>query len=108
MGRQVKVLPIAMDQALIGHGNSEVEDEAIIPIALHIAESAISNRRYYIMSRMIKIRVPATSANLGPGFDCLGLALDIWNEITFEPAERTTYRVKARARRNSTKVRGIY
>ncbi len=27
------------------------------------------------------IRVPATSANLGPGFDCLGLALDLWNEL---------------------------
>jgi homoserine kinase len=28
----------------------------------------------------ITIRVPATSANLGPGFDSLGLALDLWNE----------------------------
>ena len=26
------------------------------------------------------IRVPATSANLGPGFDCIGLALELWNE----------------------------
>lgn len=43
--------------------------------------------------RMIKIRVPATSANLGPGFDCLGLALNIWNEVSFEPAEKLTYRV---------------
>ena len=43
--------------------------------------------------QMIKIRVPATSANLGPGFDCLGLALNIWNEISFEPAEKLTYRV---------------
>ena len=42
---------------------------------------------------MIKIRVPATSANLGPGFDCLALALDIWNEISFEDADETTYRV---------------
>lgn len=42
---------------------------------------------------MIKIRVPATSANLGPGFDCMGLALDVWNEITFEPAEKMTYHV---------------
>ncbi|MEO5888213.1 MAG: homoserine kinase [Anaerolineales bacterium] len=42
---------------------------------------------------MIKIRVPATSANLGPGFDCLGLALDIWNEVSFEEADETTYRV---------------
>ena len=41
---------------------------------------------------MIKIRVPATSANLGPGFDCLGLALDVWNEIAFEPAEQLKYR----------------
>ena len=42
---------------------------------------------------MIKIRVPATSANLGPGFDCLGLALNIWNEVSFEPAEKLTYHV---------------
>jgi len=28
-----------------------------------------------------RIRVPATTANLGPGFDCLGLALDLWNEV---------------------------
>ena len=34
----------------------------------------------------ITIRVPATSANLGPGFDALGLALDLWNESKFEPA----------------------
>jgi homoserine kinase len=40
---------------------------------------------------MIKIRVPATSANLGPGFDCLGLALNIWNEISFESAEKLSY-----------------
>jgi homoserine kinase len=26
-------------------------------------------------------RVPATSANIGPGFDCFGLALDLWNEF---------------------------
>lgn len=29
-------------------------------------------------------RVPATSANLGPGFDCLGLALGLHNEVTLE------------------------
>lgn len=32
---------------------------------------------------VVKVRVPATSANLGPGFDCLGLALDWWNEAEF-------------------------
>jgi len=30
----------------------------------------------------VSVRVPATSANLGPGFDCLGMALDIWATIT--------------------------
>ncbi len=29
----------------------------------------------------VTVRVPATTANLGPGFDCLGMALDIWNTI---------------------------
>jgi homoserine kinase len=29
----------------------------------------------------IAVRVPATSANLGPGFDCFGLALDLCNEV---------------------------
>lgn len=30
-----------------------------------------------------RVRVPATTANLGPGFDCLGMALDLWNEVRF-------------------------
>lgn len=33
---------------------------------------------------MIKVRVPATSANLGVGYDCLGLALDDFATVTFE------------------------
>ena len=32
----------------------------------------------------ITVRVPATSANLGPGFDCFGLALDLCNEVTID------------------------
>jgi homoserine kinase len=32
----------------------------------------------------VNVRVPATSANLGPGFDCLGLALDLCNEVTVD------------------------
>ncbi len=35
----------------------------------------------------ITIKVPATSANLGPGFDALGLALDLWNETTVTSAK---------------------
>lgn len=33
---------------------------------------------------MVRIKVPGTSANIGPGFDTLGLALNIFNEITVE------------------------
>ena len=30
---------------------------------------------------MFKVKVPATSANMGPGFDCIGIALDLYNEV---------------------------
>ena len=33
----------------------------------------------------IRVAAPATTANLGPGYDCLGMALDIWNTIKVEP-----------------------
>ncbi len=36
----------------------------------------------------VRVRVPATSANLGPGFDVLGLALGLHNEMVFEEADR--------------------
>jgi homoserine kinase len=29
----------------------------------------------------LHVRAPATSANLGAGFDCAGVALDLWNEL---------------------------
>ncbi len=32
----------------------------------------------------IHVKVPATTANLGPGFDAIGLALNLWNEAIFE------------------------
>lgn len=32
----------------------------------------------------LTVRVPATSANLGPGFDCFGLALELCNEVTID------------------------
>lgn len=34
----------------------------------------------------VHVRVPATTANLGPGFDVLGLALSIWMEVRVELA----------------------
>ena len=38
------------------------------------------------MKEQITIRVPASTSNLGPGFDCLGVALRIYNEVTMRRA----------------------
>lgn len=37
---------------------------------------------------MVKVRVPATTANIGPGFDCLGIALDLYCYIEVEEIEK--------------------
>src|SRR5574344_1369338 len=36
---------------------------------------------------MIKVQVPATTANLGPGFDCMGLALSLYGRFSFQTIE---------------------
>jgi homoserine kinase len=35
----------------------------------------------------ITVKVPATTANLGPGFDCIGAALTLYNKFTFTPLD---------------------
>jgi len=36
-----------------------------------------------VNNSLIRVQVPATSANLGPGFDCLGIALELYNIVEF-------------------------
>ncbi|MCI5892450.1 MAG: homoserine kinase [Clostridiales bacterium] len=36
---------------------------------------------------MVKVRVPATSANIGPGFDSMGIALGLYNYVTVEETD---------------------
>ena len=43
--------------------------------------------------RSAAVRSPATSANLGPGFDCLGLVLDLWDDYRAEVSEEPGVRV---------------
>lgn len=38
---------------------------------------------------MVKVRVPATSANMGSGFDSLGVALNLYNYVTAEETGNT-------------------
>lgn len=40
--------------------------------------------------KYVDVRVPATTANLGSGFDCLGLALRIYNVVRVSRGRRTT------------------
>jgi len=42
----------------------------------------------------LTIKVPATSANLGPGFDSLGLALELNNIITIKPSDFISVSIK--------------
>mmetsp|Transcript_27597 Transcript_27597/g.67130 ORF Transcript_27597/g.67130 Transcript_27597/m.67130 type:complete len:432 (+) Transcript_27597:192-1487(+) len=36
---------------------------------------------------LVTVRVPATSANVGPGYDCLGIAVDLWSEVTVQRSD---------------------
>jgi len=38
-------------------------------------------------AKRITVRAPATTANLGPGFDCLGMALDLWAEVVVSASD---------------------
>ena len=40
-------------------------------------------------SSQVQVRVPASTSNLGPGFDCLGLALNLYNTATLTRIEGT-------------------
>ncbi len=46
------------------------------------------------------ISVPATSANLGPGFDSLGLALDLRNKVEFFPSKFHSVSIKGEGEEN--------
>ena len=38
----------------------------------------------------VRVRAPATTANVGPGFDCAAIALDLWNELEVRDGDGPT------------------
>lgn len=40
---------------------------------------------------MVRVKVPATTANIGPGFDCLGMAINVYNTIEVEECDEGLY-----------------
>jgi homoserine kinase len=52
-----------------------------------------ADRGATLVAGPVTVTVPATSANLGPGFDCLGLALDLRDTLVAEVADELTVAV---------------
>eukprot|EP00730_Choanoeca_flexa_P007340 TRINITY_DN12316_c0_g1_i6.p1 TRINITY_DN12316_c0_g1~~TRINITY_DN12316_c0_g1_i6.p1 ORF type:complete len:943 (+),score=233.23 TRINITY_DN12316_c0_g1_i6:115-2829(+) len=63
--------------------------------------------------RKVTVRVPATTANLGSGYDSIGMAVDLWNELTVEHASEFSIHIEGEGSdkipRNSTNlvVKGV-
>ena len=47
-----------------------------------------------VVGRIVHVKVPATSANLGPGFDTLGLALARYDELDVEATDAATHDIQ--------------
>ncbi|WP_024954830.1 homoserine kinase [Sulfurospirillum arcachonense] len=57
----------------------------------------------------MRIKVPATSANLGPGFDSLGLAISLYNYVTIKPYSCQSVSIKGEGEnRSRLKVNNIF
>jgi len=56
------------------------------------------------MSSVFRLRLPATSANLGPGFDAVAVALDFYLEIEAEPAEEFSIAATGRDRERCARL----
>lgn len=56
--------------------------------------SALFRASVLKVRKKVTVRVPATTANLGPCFDCCGLALDIWNELVVERASAFSFEIE--------------
>jgi homoserine kinase len=50
----------------------------------------------------MKVSVPATSANLGPGFDTLGVAIDLRNVVYIKPSKFHSVSLKGEGANNPT------
>ena len=58
-------------------------------------------------SPRFKVTVPATTANLGAGLDCLGLALTLYNEIEVTPSDAPFLAVKGEGAEESSSRKNL-
>lgn len=52
----------------------------------------------------VRVRVPASSANLGPGFDVLAVALDRWLELEVRPASSFSFETDLNVPKDATNI----
>ena len=57
---------------------------------------------------MIKFKVPATSANIGPGFDCLGIAYNFFNEYKVEKSKKMLIEANNEKKRIEDSLRDLW
>lgn len=53
---------------------------------------------------MLTVRVPATIANMGPGFDSFGMAVTLYNQFTFAVAERDSLHFSAQSQADTQEL----
>ncbi|MDO4288359.1 MAG: homoserine kinase [Eubacterium sp.] len=57
---------------------------------------------------MIRVRVPATSANIGPGFDAFGMAFELYNIFSFEERDTGKLTIRGVAKKYQGKSNLVY
>lgn len=58
-----------------------------MPLPCSTRHSRRPARLWHVSDTAISVRAPATTANLGSGFDVVGAALDLWNELVVEEGD---------------------
>lgn len=71
----------------VPYGISKLQEKQTITKVL--SKEQVKDIVYY-RNRKVDIKVPCSSANLGCGFDCMGIALTLYNTFTFADSEKDT------------------
>lgn len=75
-------LGAARDGAILFPHNHEEKMRRRIAARVAVEEDNMTPRN------LVVVRVPASSANVGPGYDCIGMAVDLWSEVTVQRSEK--------------------
>jgi len=72
----------------MGAPSSEIMDTSQGAVAEAVAPTPPKSFSKLGPVNSVTVSVPATSANLGSGYDCIGMAVDIWNDLTLTRSDK--------------------